>query len=193
MTIRGHFPYNKSPGFTRSRSGARDPIAREEERQDMEATHKEKFEEGLGHLKEGRPEEAFDLLKEASEADPGNPWYRSYYGLCLGYLKRFAEAEKQCQTAIDQHMAKAQFYVNLGEVYLLGARRKQAHEMFKEALKWEKENPMAKKYLAQMGLRKKPVLPFLDRTHPVNVSLGKLRHKLSKPLQPGRERRETGP
>jgi predicted Zn-dependent protease len=147
-----------------------------------EGKHQEKFEKGLLLLKENEPHEALDLLQEAAEEEPGNPWFRSYYGLCLGHLKRFAEAEKHCQAAIDLNLAKAQFYINLGEVYLLGARRKRAHEMFSEALKWEKENPLAKKYLAQMGLRKKPVLPFLGRSHPVNVSLGKLRRKLRKPF-----------
>lgn len=144
-------------------------------------THKEKFEEALRHLNEKRPGDALDLLKDAVEEMPGNPWYRSYYGLCLGRLRRFTDAEKQCQAAIDLNLAKAQFYVNLGEVYFLGGHKKQAHHMFSEAMKWEKEHPQAKKYLKQMGQRRKPVVPFLHRDHPVNVTLGKIRHKLNPP------------
>jgi Flp pilus assembly protein TadD len=139
---------------------------------------KEKFEKALLHLNQHQPEEALGLLKEAVEAEPGNPWYRSYYGLCLGRLKRFAEAEKHCQAAIDLNLSKAQFYVNMGEVYLLGGHKKLAHRMFTEADKWEKDHPQAKRFLKQMGHRRKPVVPFLDRDHPVNISLGKIRHKL---------------
>jgi len=32
--------------------------------------------------------------------------------------------------------------------------------------------------LSRMGVRKKPVISFLARNHPVNVYLGKLRHWL---------------
>lgn len=148
---------------------------------DSNVTPKEKFEKALHHMNQNQPEEALDLLKEAAEEEPGNPWYRSYYGVCLGRLKRFAEAEKQCQAAIDLQLCKAQFYINLGEVYFRGGNRKHAHRMFSEAMKWEKEHPTAMKFLKKMGIRRPPVLSFLDRDHPLNISLGKLRHKLSPP------------
>jgi len=154
---------------------------REDGMSGAKSSSKEMFEQALLLLNQHKPAEALDLLKEATEEEPGNPWYRSYYGLCLGRVKRFAEGEKHCQAAIDLHLCKAQFYVNMGEVYLLGGHKKLAHNMFAEALKWEKENPLARKYLKQMGHRRKPVVPFLDRDHPVNVSLGRIRHKLSPP------------
>jgi predicted Zn-dependent protease len=144
-------------------------------------TAKEKFEKALQLLTQKKPGEALGLLVEASEEEPGNPWYRSYLGLCMGRLKRFAEAEKHCQAAIDLQLCKAQFYVNMGEVYFLGGHKKQAHHMFSEAVKWEKEHPHAKKFLKTMGIRRPPVIRFLDRDHPLNVSLGRIRHKINPP------------
>lgn len=136
------------------------------------------YEKALVLINDKSYEEALSLLKKALEEEPGNPWYLSYYGLCLGHLKKFQEAEKYCQKAIEIQIFKAQFYVNLGEIYLLGGKKRLAHQMFSEALKWDKANAHARKHLKGMGVRRKPVIPLLSRGHPVNVALGKMRHKM---------------
>jgi hypothetical protein len=45
------------------------------------------FREGLAMMRDGEAERAMGLLRQASERDPENPYYLSYYGLSLAYAE----------------------------------------------------------------------------------------------------------
>jgi cytochrome c-type biogenesis protein CcmH/NrfG len=45
------------------------------------------FREGLAMMRDGEAEKAMALLRQASERDPENPYYLSYYGLSLAYAE----------------------------------------------------------------------------------------------------------
>jgi hypothetical protein len=51
-------------------------------------------------------------------------------------------------------------------------------DYFTKAYRMDNTNAPAALELSRMGVRKKPVIPFLGRNHPLNKYLGKLRHRL---------------
>ncbi len=48
---------------------------------------------------------------------------------------------------------------------------------YEKGLGYDKNNSELKKEMKQLGLRKAPPLPFLDRSNPLNVVVGKLLKK----------------
>ncbi|HEX6158932.1 MAG TPA: hypothetical protein VF111_02120, partial [Thermoanaerobaculia bacterium] len=54
--------------------------------------------------------------------------------------------------------------------------RKKAFEVAEQGLKVAPESEYLTRTRAALGVRSRPALPFLDRTNPINVSLGQARH-----------------
>ena len=82
------------------------------------------FREGLAMMRDGEAEKAMALLRQASERDPENPYYLSYYGLSLAYAEgKWADAERLCHTAVCRGRRQAQLYLNLAEVYTASGRK----------------------------------------------------------------------
>lgn len=105
----------------------------------------------------------------------------SYYGLCLAFHKqRYREAAQFCQAAIDTEPFKADYYANLAHVCAAGRIRRKAVVAIQRGLAIEPENKRLLQLQADLGTRRPPVIPFLDRSNPVNVFLGRLRHAASK-------------
>ncbi|HSG26982.1 MAG TPA: hypothetical protein VLA34_00780, partial [Candidatus Krumholzibacterium sp.] len=63
--------------------------------------------------------------------------------------------------------------------------RQNARICFETAYKIDNTNAPAALELSRMGVRKKPVLSFLHRNHPLNIRLGKLRHRYRVWKNPG--------
>jgi hypothetical protein len=70
-------------------------------------------------------------------------------------------------------------YVNFGRVLLERGERMKARDQFMKAYRLDNTNAPAALELSRMGVRKKPVIPFLSRNNPLNVYFGKLRHRLN--------------
>jgi len=104
----------------------------------------------------------------------------SYYGLCLAFHReRHREAAEFCQAAIDAEPFKADYYANLAQVCAAGRIRRKAINALQRGLALEPENPRLLRLQATLGARRTPVIPFLDRSNPLNVFLGRLRHAAS--------------
>jgi tetratricopeptide (TPR) repeat protein len=102
--------------------------------------------------------------------------YRSYYGLCLGLAKkRHDEAIKMCQSAIQLERYNPDLHWNLGRVLNAAGRKREAYRVFVQGVKQQPRHKGLVKDIKRMGLRKRPVLRFLRRNHPLNVALGKMR------------------
>lgn len=103
-------------------------------------------------MRSGRFDKAALLFKAAVKYDPLNPAYHSWYGFCLGMLNtRLHEARDECLKAVEMEFYNADYHANLGFVYFKAGLKKIAIRHFKEALKWDPESPIAKKYLAMGG------------------------------------------
>ena len=136
----------------------------------------------------GNFDKAEELLAETLKISPDNPTYLSYYGLCIGMLGDLGEAEKYCLRAAKLSPVNPIILVNLGRILLEQGYRKEARDQFSRAYAIDNTNSAAALELSGMGVRRQPPLPFLARTNPLNIMLGKVRHRLLGYRKPGRKK-----
>jgi tetratricopeptide (TPR) repeat protein len=124
--------------------------------------------------------EALRLLEQAIKISPEHPVYLSTMGLCESMMGDPGKGEKMCRMALQLagRDRDPMLYVNLGRVLLDGGDRMGARDNFMKAYRKDNTNAPAALELSRMGVRKKPVLPFLGRNNSLNKHLGKLRHRL---------------
>jgi Flp pilus assembly protein TadD len=123
-------------------------------------------------------EKSEGLLAEALKISPDNPFYLSYYGLCIGMRGDYAEAEQLCRRAAKLNPASPIILVNLGRILLEQGLRQEARDLFSRAYAIDNTSSAAALELSGMGVRRRPVIPFLARSNPLNFVLGKIRHHL---------------
>jgi len=140
------------------------------------------FKKGLVALAEGRPAEAAAMFEAAMvierERSVSRPQmrYLSYYGLSLAQAKRAnREAIKACETAARVDFFSPDLLLNLGKVYLLAGKTTKALETFDRGCKIAPNYKALRLEMEKADRRSPPPLRFLDRSHPLNRLLGKLR------------------
>ena len=101
----------------------------------------------------------------------------SFFGLCLALVqKKYKEAVDLCKRAIDLEFYNGDHYANLSRVYTAAGNRKKAIETAETGLKIVPEHEELQKARRELGVRSRPPVPFLDRSNPINVTLGQSRH-----------------
>lgn len=101
----------------------------------------------------------------------------SFFGLALALMqKKYKPAIDLCRRAIDLEFYNGDHYANLARVYLAAGNRKKAVETADQGLKLVPEHGYLTRVRESLGVRARPSVPFLDRTNPINVSLGQARH-----------------
>jgi Flp pilus assembly protein TadD len=122
-------------------------------------------------------------FRQAASMEPHNPYFLSYYGLALGQASRsWEEAEALCLAALRMRRQVPQLYLNLAELYRSRGRVADAVETLTEAMRYTARDPQVISALAHYGTRRPPVFSFLPRQHPMNVLLGRFRHRVSSML-----------
>jgi len=139
------------------------------------------FKQGVALLKGGYPQKALTELRRCTELDSTNPYYLSFLGLALARSeKKWLEATKLCETALQLKRKELQLHLNLAEVYVASGQRESAIFTLDKAKESFGPNARLIKARSRVEKRKTPILPFLDRQNPLNKSLGKLRHRASR-------------
>ena len=139
-----------------------------------------KFKLGINLLRKGQSYEASEYFRHAAELEQKNPYYLSFLGVSVGRAHRkWAAAVVLCETAVSLKRSEAQLYLNLAEVYVAAGRRDDAVELLDKGLIYCSTDSRIRRARADLGRRGSPVLPFLEREHFLNRSLGKLRHSVS--------------
>jgi tetratricopeptide (TPR) repeat protein len=101
----------------------------------------------------------------------------SYFGLCMAMIeKKYKPAIELCKRAIELQFYNGDHYANLSRVYLAAGNRKKALETAEAGLKLDPEHEELVAARRMVGVRARPAVPFLDRKHPINVTLGQSRH-----------------
>jgi tetratricopeptide (TPR) repeat protein len=116
----------------------------------------------------------------------------SYYGLCLALHRgKHREGLELCQAAIDAEPMKAEYYANLAEVCAEGRQRRKAVSALQRGLAIDSGNARLLELQMRLGARRSPVIASLGRSHPVNVTLGRIRHVLAGPPKAARRSGNT--
>lgn len=134
----------------------------------LEALERREFVEALVYF-----EASMQLVQRASAAPPMK--YLSYYGLCLAMATgRLSEAMEICEEAVEAEFYNPDLYLNLGRVYLKAGDRSKAFGAMVGGLQLNPRHPGLIRAIRRLGLRRRPTVRFLARTHLVNRLLGKL-------------------
>jgi len=136
------------------------------------------FKQGLTLLRDNYAVKALPHMQRAVDLEKNNPYYMSYLGVVLARSEqKWGEAEKLCDSAVRLKRNQAQLYLNLAEVYATAGRREEAVEALQAGLKFARRDIRLNIAMNKLTSRRSPVFSFLTRRHPINRSLGKLRHQ----------------
>ncbi len=102
----------------------------------------------------------------------------SYYGLCLALHRgRIKEAAEFCWLGVEKDHYNPDSYHNMARVWVAGRSRRKAVEAIEKGLALDPRHKGLVQLRTEIGLRRPPVVPFLHRDNPLNVSLGRMRAK----------------
>ena len=140
------------------------------------------FKECLRQLRDGHKTAALAHVRRALNSEPRNPFYLSYEGMLSAVAeKRYAEGENLCREALEMKCNHAQLYLNLAEVYYQAGRTPEAIQTLEKGMVSAGRDFRIRRALEKIGMRRPPVLTFLHRSHPLNSTLGKWRHRFTGP------------
>jgi tetratricopeptide (TPR) repeat protein len=139
-------------------------------------------------LQKKESKDALKLLVQALKKYPDDPFLLSYYG-CLEAIihKNHEFGIETCLRAINmldettpfgQEIFYPTFYLNLGRAHLAAKNRKNAVAAFQKGLSYDHENKDLLWEMKKIGMRRQPVIPYLNRTNPINKYIGILLHRL---------------
>jgi tetratricopeptide (TPR) repeat protein len=139
-------------------------------------------------LQDGNQKAALKTLRDALTEHPFNPFLLSYYG-CLEAIvdKNSEHGMEVCRDAIDilneeipfgQEAFYPVFYLNLGRACIAAGNKKEAATAFRKGLQADHEDPDLIWEVKRLGARRKPAIPFLKRSNPLNKYVGIVLHKL---------------
>lgn len=141
------------------------------------------FQQGMLYYQNEYYGKAQAAFMRAVELDNTKPLFISYLGLAVARAQRkYEEAEALCHRALKMMRTEPQAYLNLAQVYIWAGRKEEAVDTLTMGLQYTKRDVRLVRQLRQLGVRRPPVISFLDRTNFLNKSLGKLRHKMLKLL-----------
>jgi len=134
---------------------------------------REHFLAGKRYLKDESMDKALRAFDKAWKDDKENAEYMSYYGM----LKAVRGGEiglglELCTRAIKKEFFRAEFYLNLGRVYMSAGNKNGAIKVFKKGLKYDPANDEINSCLIELGFRNRPIIPGIGRSNPVNKFLG---------------------
>ena len=144
----------------------------------IEATRKEDYLRALTMFLDFYGEEGAPRADDAKAANG-----LSFFGLCLALVQKdYKAAVELCERAIALQFYNGDHFENLARVYLASGKRRKAIETAEQGLKSHEDHEGLKKVRQELGIRARPAVPFLDRSHPLNVTIGQKRHakKLNK-------------
>ncbi len=149
----------------------------------LQAIERREYLEALAYF------EAAVRLARRHGADAVPMKYLSYYGLCLAVCSdRLEEARSICEAAVRAEFYNPDLYRNLGRVYLRAGDRLQAFGSFVRGLQLNPRHAGLLGEVRRLGIRRRPVLRFIPRRHPVNRILGRLRGHLARATADSRRR-----
>jgi tetratricopeptide (TPR) repeat protein len=138
-------------------------------------TAEESYRRGRDLLARSELDAALGHFRTAHQIDRASPRYRSFYGLGLALVeRRFDRALELCRSAAKEEFFNPELYHNLARVHLAFGFKAEAIRYLRRGLMIDPGSSAMLADLHELGLRRRPVLGFLPRRHPVNRLLGRI-------------------
>ena len=141
-----------------------------------------KYREGLAALSAGRAEEASELFEKAMRAERRHNVtqpqmrYLSYFGLSVALAQGAnKDALRACEMAVRKEVYNPDLFLNLGKVYAMAGRMSKALTIFSKGLKLDPRHRGLRLAMKNLDRRGRVSVGWLDRSHPVNTLLGRMR------------------
>ena len=136
---------------------------------------------GVEMCKQGKWQRALDFLTSASNS--ANPkelpaGFHSYLGLATAIVrKQHRSAVRYCELGLKREPELVDNYVNFIEVYLRAGEMGKAWGVLSKGLTYVPGDPRLLEIRRESFHRQKVTVSFLDRSHPINIFFGRIRHK----------------
>lgn len=155
----------------------------------------EVFNRAVRACREDRWREGYALLTDvARAADRGGNLpgvFYSYLGVAMARCEgRKRDGLELCRYAAQRQPKEAENHLNLAMVYLMVGRRAAAIRAVHRGLKLRPGHRRLRELHQALGMRKRPLFPFLSRASPINVLSGKVRAWAARRKLELREERE---
>jgi Flp pilus assembly protein TadD len=138
---------------------------------------------GLALLEGGHGHEAYEHLSRAYLADPQSARYRSTYALALALVRgQFMGAVELARSAVRQEFYNPELYLNLARIYLAFDFKAEAVRFLRRGLMVEPDSERLQRKLSELGVRRRPPIRFLPRSHLLNRMLGRLHARVVGPV-----------
>ena len=133
---------------------------------------------GIRACREERWREGFDELTRLArerEAEGGLPGlFYSYLGQAIARCEgRKHEGLELCRHAVQVEPFRPENYLNLSQLYLMVGNRRAAIRAVRDGLALDSGHRGLAEMRVRLGIRQRPPIPFLPRTNPLNVALGR--------------------
>lgn len=150
---------------------------------------------GIRACRENRWRDGLDLLTRMAqehEADGKLPGiFYAYLGQAIARCEgRKREGLELCRHAAAKEPFRPENHLNLAEVLLMVGNRRAAIRALHEGLSLDPEHRGLCELRKRLGVRRRPPIPFLPRSNPLNVWLGKMRHEAEIAARERRRMRE---
>lgn len=147
-----------------------------------------------GLMRKGSGEAAYKYAREGYRRYPGDQILASYYGgLCSTVGHDARSGIRLCQEAVAEaggsltgtapkgvrRANMATLYTNLGRAFLGSGSRERGVAAFHHALSFEPGNTEARAELKRLGMRRRPLIPFLPRSSALNRMAGMLMRRMA--------------
>ena len=147
----------------------------------MKVAASNNIQKGIGLCRQGLwLQGMFCLSKEYENGDQSHPGlFYSYFGYGIAFCEnRVKEGIALCERAIEVEWYEPDNFYNLARTYLLADNRGEVYKAIRRGLCLDPGHLGLHALAQEVGMRRKPVFPFLSRTHPLNKYFGIVRHKL---------------
>ena len=125
---------------------------------------------GIEECDRGNTLGALMHFKDASRKGE-TPLLNSYLSYCLAKEhKSYRKAIELGKKAVNEQSGNLVLYRNLAKVYILAGQRNNALKVLRQATKRGRDEQIMR-LIKKLGIRKTPVLPFLQRENPINIFL----------------------
>lgn len=142
-------------------------------------TPEESLRKGQELLRSGLQMAALEQFASAYEREPTSPRLRSYYGWAVAMIeRRLDRGLTLCRSALRDDYDNPEAYCNLAKVLLAFGRKSEALRYLRRGLMIDPSNALLLQEWRHLGVRRRPVLPFLSRRHLMNRFLGRIRGHL---------------
>jgi tetratricopeptide (TPR) repeat protein len=157
-------------------------------------TPTESLRRGQELIRAGLEMAALEHFANAHQSCPDDPGLRSFYGWAVATIEhRFERGLALCRESLREDADNPEVYLNIARVLRAHGRKSEAIRFLKRGLMVDPLNPTLLAEWRAIGVRRRPVLPFLSRRHALNRLLGRVRGRLTgEPTPPPLVAREAG-